>query len=103
MYEGRWDNWKDVQNSFNMTEKEPSEVYLAWYDVDGYAGSAIVAFRQGRKYGIATGSHCSCHGLSEPGWDPEFYDKRTFKKLLKDRTPYCLPDTIVQKMMKKIG
>lgn len=102
MYDGEWDNWKDVQNSFNMTEKEPSEVYLAWYDIDGYEGAALVAFRQGRKYGIATGSHCSCYGL-EGQWAPEFYDKRTFKKLLKDRTPYRLPDTIVQEMMKKIG
>jgi hypothetical protein len=103
MYAGNFTCWNDVKNAFRKDIKQPTEVYLAWYDVDGYEGSAIIVYRRGRKYGIATGSHCSCHGLEECTWDPELYDKKTFKKLLKDRTPYRLPDEFVQEMLKKIG
>jgi hypothetical protein len=70
-----WDNWQDVQHSFDMKEPEPSQVLLAFYDSDGsYDCSTYVIYRKGRSYYTVSGGHCSCYGL-EDQWKPEEYTK----------------------------
>ena len=77
-YDGDFENWKDVCTWFNMNEPEPDEVLVAIYDIDGYDGYAHVVYRNGRKYYLNYGSHCSCYGL-EDQWEPEEFSS---KKLL---------------------
>lgn len=87
----RWDNEsaaKAIQEN-----PEPQEVFLARYDHGGYDGSAIVIWRQGRKYFLLRGSHCSCYGLEETGFDPEeFSSKSLFIEYLK-KVNYIYPLT----------
>jgi hypothetical protein len=81
-YFGDFENWADVQRSFEMQDPEPDEVFYADYDQPPYEGYAFVAFRRGDKYFTAHGSHCSCYGL-EGQWAPEQYDdKEQFTKCL---------------------
>lgn len=62
-----------------MEEKEPTEVFVAFYDHEAYGcdGDSEVYYRRGRKYYHNSGSHCSCHGL-EDQWQPIEYGKRDF-------------------------
>lgn len=79
-------SWKDVQTEFSGGDvictvkpediKEPDEVLCAMYDLsEFYEGSATVIYRNGRKYYVVSGSHCSCFGL-EGQWDPVEYDNK---------------------------
>lgn len=86
VYQGNFASWKDVVSNFRGPQdmKEPSKVYLASYNCEGYEGYAEVFWRQGRKYYYLHGSHCSCYGLEETGWDPEVFDtKKLFIEFLK--------------------
>lgn len=100
-YKGDFDNWADVCGRFNITLKEPTEVILAAYNIDGYEGYAAVLFRQGRKYGLVYGSHCSCYGL-EDQWVPEWYGKRELKKIMEERLPYHLAP-YKEDVLRKLG
>lgn len=64
-----------------MTEPEPCEVLLAWYEYEDYSGSARVVYRRGDDYYEVTGGHCSCYGL-EDQWEPEKYDRSTLIQAL---------------------
>jgi hypothetical protein len=46
-------------------------ILLAYYDYEDYSGSAFVLFKKDGKLYEVNGSHCSCYGLEECGWDPE--------------------------------
>lgn len=99
VYDGFAD-WEDVVNQFTgrwgsdeiLEEnkahyKEPSEVVLAVYETDNNwpGGAAFVVFRRGRKWYLVTGSHCSCYGLEESGFQPEeFATKTLFKQWLEN-------------------
>lgn len=81
IYDG-FSDWKDVQSQFEDQTPEPDEVLCAVYDGGGYEGDALVIYRNGEKYFIVQGSHCSCYGL-EGQFDPtEYPDKDTFAKCL---------------------
>lgn len=86
IYDG-FNDWNDVQTKFNCEEPEPEQVLVAVYESGGYEGSSIVCYRNGDKYFINEGSHCSCYGL-EDQWGPTEYDKDTFLKTLKMRDHY---------------
>lgn len=75
VYLGNFEDWNDVQREFNTNEPEPKEVIYANYDMGGYDGSAFVVYRNGRKYYLVQGGHCSCYGL-EDQWNPEEYSKK---------------------------
>lgn len=82
-YFGFYD-WNDVQSRFAMKMPEPNEVLHAEYDNSGYAGSALVVYRNGYNYYIVEGSHCSCYGL-EGQWDAEEFHREDFEKYLRRR------------------
>lgn len=87
VYKDNWSSWKNVAKDFadyysydsDEDEKalkdfpEPEEVLLAAYSYEDYSGSAWVVFRNGDKYYIVSGGHCSCNGL-EGQWEPEIYE-----------------------------
>ncbi len=76
-YDDLFSNWTDVQQQYRMSEPEPDEVIYAGYNNGGdYSADSIVLYRNGDKYYLNTGSHCSCYGL-ENQWDPEEYDLQT--------------------------
>jgi hypothetical protein len=82
IYVDGFSNWKDVQEQFQMNEPEPDEVIEALYDLsEPYSGSARVVYRNGDKFYIVEGGHCSCYGL-EGQWDVEEYDETTIKGAL---------------------
>ena len=98
VYQNEFSEWLDVVKEFHgiysaddqqrkeLLEKypEPDDVLYANYDIDGYDGSAFVVWRNGRKYYILEGYHCSCYGLEEAGFDPEeFKTKKLFVAYLK--------------------
>lgn len=83
VYSG-FDNWKDVQEQYEHTEKEPDEVFYAEYDGGGYEGWSFIVFRNGEDYFLEESAHCSCYGL-EHSWDPEKYDKETLIAVLEKR------------------
>lgn len=86
VYQGYFESWKDVVVNFGgpLGMKEPAKVYLAAYNCENYDGHAEVVWRQGHKYYFLEGSHCSCFGLEETGWDPEeFKTKKIFIEYLK--------------------
>lgn len=76
-YDGYFSNWDDVRIQYEMDAPEPEEVLYAEYDIDGYEGDAIVIYREGDKFYINFGGHCSCYGL-EGQWDPEEYSAELF-------------------------
>jgi hypothetical protein len=96
VWNGNFSCWEDVvkefcgcsydEDKFKLALKainKPTEVIYANYDIDGYEGSAFVLWRKGRKYYILEGSHCSCYGLEESGWNPEeFKSKKEFLEYL---------------------
>lgn len=86
-YSGGFDTWADVQREFQIDLKEPSQVLYAGYDRDGYDGSAQVVYRQGRRYYVVEGGHCSCYGL-EGQFDPtEYRGKRELRTALEKAFP----------------
>lgn len=84
IYKGDFENWQDVIDSFGCNEPEPEQVLLAEYDTYPYEGYAIVVYRNGNKFFVVEGSHCSCYGL-EGEWQPEEYDRETFIAAMKLR------------------
>jgi hypothetical protein len=60
---------------------EPAYVY-AWYSYEDYSGSAIVIYKEGRKWFYVSGGHCSCHGL-EGQWQPEEFKPADHFKAVK--------------------
>jgi len=98
-YYNDFSEWQDVLEafggiwSFNSTEPEtlkffednpePEKVFVANYDRDNYDGSAAVVWYNKGNYYFLQGSHCSCYGLEEIGFDPEVYEsKELFVKFL---------------------
>lgn len=95
MYLGDFTGWGDGSNDYNSPNydsvtsqfragdiKEPTYVW-AYYDIDGYEGSATVIYKQGRKWYQVYGSHCSCYGL-EDQWKPEEFDPALHLKAVKE-------------------
>ncbi len=71
------EDWKRMQDSFEMDEPFPDEILYAEYECEYYEGWADVIYRNGDKFYWARGSHCSCYGL-EGQWDPEEYSAELF-------------------------
>lgn len=71
-----FDDWNDIAENFSILNdvNEPEEILAAVYNGGGYEGDACIIYREGDKYYIASGSHCSCYGL-EGQWEPEEYTK----------------------------
>lgn len=75
--------WRDGKQVPNLSIPEPEKVLWAEYNIDGYEGSAIVIWKDKKKYYLLTGSHCSCYGLEEAGWQPEVFNSaKDFKAYL---------------------
>ena len=72
IYRNDWKNWQDVASDFRTTVPEPEEVIFADYTYEDYSGNAVVVYRQGDRYYVVDGGHCSCYGL-EDQWKPEEY------------------------------
>lgn len=80
VYFDNFGNWSDVSAEFSgdydrpSTPKipEPDEVIFAGYTYEDYSGDAVVVYRNGDKFYIVEGGHCSCYGL-ENQWEPEEY------------------------------
>jgi hypothetical protein len=72
--------WDQITNEFGVTKKQPDQVFAA-YDIDGYEGSALVIWKEGKKYFVVEGSHCSCYGL-EDQWEPTEHAKVEIEKFL---------------------
>jgi len=67
-----------------MAIPEPEQVLFAAYGGGGYDGDAVVAYRNGDKYYLVQGSHCSCYGL-EGQFTPEEYSKELFIGMLEKK------------------
>lgn len=75
IYHG-FDDWKDVQEQYEMSEPEAEEVICAYYGADYcYSGESLVVYRNGGNYFLNEGSHCSCYGL-EGQWAPTLYESK---------------------------
>jgi hypothetical protein len=64
---------QSIIDQFNAPQDalEGATVYFAWYSYEDYSGTALVVFeKDGRLYEV-NGSHCSCYGLEEGGWQLE--------------------------------
>ncbi len=81
VYSGNFENWADVVSNFSCAVPEPDQVLYANYDTPDYEGYAEVVYRNGDRFFIVGGSHCSCHGL-EGQWSPEEFDRDTFAAYL---------------------
>lgn len=90
-----FDDWQDVANHFCdnydlrgqkalLLIPEPDEVLLASYGGGCYDGDAVVSYRNGDKFYVVKGSHCSCYGL-EGQWEPEEYTKDLFIAMLEKK------------------
>lgn len=57
---------------------EPDKVYYADYNYDSieYNAMAVVIWRDKGKYYYLEGSHCSCYGLEETGFNPEVFETK---------------------------
>lgn len=89
-------SWKEVQEQYQMEEKEPEEVIVAVYETGAYDGSSVVIYRNGEKYFYNTASHCSCNGL-EDQWSPEEFENKTlFLAFLEKLKPYTAKAEIEQ-------
>lgn len=117
-YLGNFDSWKDVVSQFTgstyddvrskselKNHPKPEKVYIAKYDIDGYEGSAVVIWRDQGKYYYLSGSHCSCYGLEEAGFDPEIYDSKELllKFLSRIKYIYGLSDEEFKYVVNKIS
>lgn len=83
-YFGDWTSRNDVMRAFDRGDARwdskvkpdvpnfpaAQEILLAYYEVDGYEGTAFVLYQQGNRLYEVNASHCSCHGL-EGQWEPE--------------------------------
>lgn len=113
IYEGEFSKWSDVVDEFHGQKyweedqkakvPEPTRVIYAGYDLDGYDGGAFVLWKQGRKYYTLQGSHCSCYGLEETGWDPEEFKNKAAIKAYLEKTssiwPLCIdPKSLIDKL-----
>ena len=84
-------DWSELQKEFEMNESEPDELIFVSYDGDGYDASIFIMYRNGSKYYIVEGSHCSCFGF-EDQWDPtEYENKDILIKSLVLRSYRCYP------------
>lgn len=114
-YKGSFDSWESVvrnftgkvyDDTFKLNKKDlPTEVLYAHYETENNwpGGYAFVVWRKGRKYYTLEGSHCSCYGLEEVGWDPEeFSSKKLFLEYLKKKTLYGFEDDI-KKLIKRLS
>ena len=115
-YKGEFSSWEDVVRKFTGNDNwsknpdgfdpfkvcKPTEVLYANYNCPPYEGSALVMWRKDKKYYILHGSHCSCFGLEETGWEPEeFKNKSEFKAFL-EKASYYYFDEDVKELLKRL-
>lgn len=94
VYHNDFSSWEDVANAYAGTRwgssseqeatltaiPEPEEVLFADYTYEDYTGDSTVIYRNGDRYFMVSGSHCSCYGL-EGQWEPEEYTKEELVEL----------------------
>lgn len=94
VFHGEFGGWLDVAREYtgNTYGKncdrnalaafpEPDEVLYAVYDLNGYDGSAFVAYRNSDTYYTLEGRHCSCNQLKDD-FDPDSHTLKEFKRIL---------------------
>ncbi len=82
-YRGEFSAWNDVSESFGggCPKTEPRYVF-AEYQVSGYEGySTVISSKDGKKFNVVEGSHCSCYGL-ENQWEPTDHTKKDLEKMM---------------------
>ena len=114
-YNNSFTCWHDVVSEFTGTTyrpierlefiskiPEPDKVYFADYDIAGYEGQAVVIWRDKEKYYYLEGSHCSCYGLEQTGFNPEVFEtKELFLAYLERYCPWWV-ETIKDDLIKEI-
>ncbi len=88
-----FDSWKDVQDHYEMNEREPEEVIYAAYDGGSYEGYSTIIYRNGDFYYLEESSHCSCYGL-EGQWNPEQYTIEAIVKIFDMRNSSWRSDAL---------
>lgn len=110
IYFDGFSNWGDVSSNFTggWDEKaskaipEPEEVLLAAYAQEAYEGDAFVIYRDGDKYFVVEGGHCSCYGL-ENQWKPEEYSLPLLYAALEKRGEYGAFQPFKQEIMRELA
>lgn len=117
VFNGNFTTWEDVVKEFTGSTYdadkaataleqwyEPTEVIYANYDLDGYEGTAVVVWKDKRKYYLLQGGHCSCYGLEETGMDPEVYTKEELLGFLKKaKSIYGMPDEVMKALIERLS
>lgn len=99
-YYGLFGCKKDIEREFAC--EFDGDVIYAHYDHEdwGCDGHALVIYRKGKSVWMVEGSHCSCYGLSEDGWNPERLTKKMVKHLLAKGYGYWT-DRVVQRKLRR--
>jgi hypothetical protein len=95
VYDG-FDDWKDIQEQFEMDDPEPDEVLYASYEREYYEGWSNVVYRIGDKFYKNYAAHCSCYGL-EGQWEPEDYSAELFVKAY-EKSKWSIPVSVVNRV-----
>jgi len=61
------------------------EILVASYSYKDYSGMGYVLFVKDGKFYEVHGSHCSCYGLEEGGWEPEECTLEELRVLIEKR------------------
>jgi len=87
--------WDDVLREFSAEAGQPEpEFVYAIYNHPDYAGAAAVVFYQDGAWFHNSGSHCSCYGLEDSGWNPETFDPMDhFMALSQNKLILAIQDT----------
>lgn len=101
IYNDNFNSWKDVQESYKMKEKHPDKVFLAYYGYESYEGYSYVIYRNGDKYYMNQGSHCSCYGL-EGSWTPEEFNSKEELIAYLEKTNYYMCRELIENVVKKL-
>jgi hypothetical protein len=81
-YVGEFAKWDDVVGDYggNCPADEPRYVF-AEYQTPSYEGySTVITSKDGRKFQVVEGSHCSCYGL-EGQWEPTDHTVTELRKM----------------------
>ena len=70
---GKWDTLEDIQDDWPRAFEalKGATLHFASYIDEDYYGEALIVFSRDGQLFEFNGSHCSCYGLDEQGFDVE--------------------------------
>lgn len=87
-----WENegTKKILDDFSAPEDalHGADLLFAYYSYEDYSGRAYVLFAKDDKFYEVHGTHCSCHGLEEDGWNPEEYTLEELRAAIEKRAEW---------------